>query len=150
MTGPATRLREALPRERDVVTQLLADYLLEFDGRTEPYPCLDAYWGETERLPLLVESGDEIVGVCLVRRRRDGWSIAELSIVPARRHGGCGRAAVEALVDRARSDRAAYLEAKVHPDNTAALPFWRAVGFVDTPGPGTGVIVLRRVVGNDL
>jgi predicted acetyltransferase len=146
MNGSAVSLREAPPGERDPVAQLLADYLLEFDGRTEPYPYLDAYWGETERLPLLVERGDETVGVCLVRRRGNGWSIAEFSIVPDRRRGGCGRGAVEALADRARSDCAAYLEAKVHPDNAAVLPFWRAVGFVDIPGPGTGVSVLRRVL----
>jgi hypothetical protein len=35
-------LREAAPEERDELGRLLADYLFEFDGRTGPYPYLDA------------------------------------------------------------------------------------------------------------
>ena len=48
----------------------------------EPYPYLDAYWEEPGRLPLLVEVDGEVVGLCLVRRRCDGWSIAEFSSYP--------------------------------------------------------------------
>lgn len=137
-------LREALRNDREDVEQLLADYLFEFDGRTGPYPDLDAYWREPERLPFLIEADGEVAGVCLVRRRQDGWSIAEFSVVPAHRRGGVGSRAVEQLAERARSERAAYLEAKVHPDNPAALPFWLAVGFSDVEPAPTGVTVTRR------
>lgn len=144
--GVAVGLRDAHLDDRDRLRRLLADYLFEFDGRTEPYPYLDAYWEEPERLPLLVEADGEVVGLCLVRRRSDGWSIAEFYVLPDRRGGGVGRAAVDALVARARSEGAACLEAKVHPDNAEALPFWLAVGFSEVEGPGTGVIVTRRTV----
>lgn len=137
-------LRDARTDDRDRLERLLADYLFEFDGRTDPYPYLDAYWEEPERSPFLIEVDGEIAGVCLIRRRDDGWSIAEFSVVPERRRGGVGREAVEALAARARSDGASHLEAKVHPDNREALPFWLAVGFSEVEGPGTGVTVTRR------
>ena len=144
-SAPVTvRLREAQPDDRGRVGQLLEDYLFEFDSTTEPYPYLDAYWDEPERLPFLIEADDDVVGLCLIRREAEGWSIAEFSVIPNKRRGGVGRKAVEALAARARSENVAYLEAKVHPDNTGALPFWLAAGFNEVDGSGTGMTVTRR------
>ena len=139
-------LREATRDDRERLRGLLAEYLFEFDGRTEPYPYLDAYWEEPERLPFLIEVDGEVAGLCLIRRRDGGWSIAEFAVLADRRRGGVGRAAVDALAARARSDGAAYLEAKIHPDNREALPFWLTVGFSEVEGPGTGVTVTRRAL----
>jgi ribosomal protein S18 acetylase RimI-like enzyme len=135
-------VRPAEPSDRELLRQLLFDYLLEFDGRTDSYPYFDAYWIEPERLPFLIEDGSDVVGLCLVRVRDDGWSIAEFYVIPDRRRRGVGRAAVEAVALLARNAGAAQLEAKVHPDNQEALPFWLSVGFdiVDSPG----VVVTRR------
>lgn len=138
------RLREAQPGDRDTLRRMLAQYLFEFDGRTVPYPSFDEYWEGSERQPFLIEVDGELVGLCLVRRRDGGWSIAEFAIVSDRRGGGVGRAAVDALADRARSDGAAYLEAKVHRGNPEALMFWRAIGFREVDRPGVGVTVTRR------
>jgi ribosomal protein S18 acetylase RimI-like enzyme len=140
----AVQLRDAQFEDRDRLARLLADYLFEFDGRTDPYPYFDAYWEEPERLPLLIETEGDVVGLCLIWRRDDGWSISEFSVVPGQRRSGVGRAAVEALATRARSEGAAYLEAKVHPDNHEALPFWLGVGFTVVEGPGTAATVTRR------
>lgn len=137
-------LRPAELRDRALVRQLLAAYLFEFDGETEPYPHFDAYWSEPERLPFLIEEGGEVVGLCLVRVRDGGWSIAEFYIVPDRRRGGVGRAAVEAIAGLARSAGAAHLEAKVHPGNQQALPFWLSVGFELVEAPG--VVITRRLL----
>lgn len=136
------RLRKAAPDDREELGALLADYLFEFDGRTEPYPYLDAYWQEPERLPFLIEADGEVVGLCLVRVRDDGWDIAEFTVVPERRRGGAGLAAVDALAELARTARARHLVAKVHPDNRRALPFWLAAGFREIAGPDP--IVTRR------
>ncbi len=140
----AASLREAKVEDRGELGLLLADYLFEFDGRTERYPYLDAYWEEPERLPFLIETDGEIVGLCLIRRRGEGWSIAEFSVIPSRRRSGVGAAAVEELAVRARSEGATYLEAKVHPDNHGALPFWLAAGFSEVEPLETGVTVTRR------
>lgn len=139
-------LRDAELGDRERLRQLLADYLFEFDGRADPYPYLDAYWTERERLPFLIEVDGELAGLCLVRLRDGGWSIAEFSVVPGQRRSGVGRAAIEALATRARSAGANHLEAKVHPGNRQALPFWLAVGFREVDGPGTGVTVTRRLL----
>jgi ribosomal protein S18 acetylase RimI-like enzyme len=138
----AVALREAGLDDRELLRQLLADYLFEFDGRTEPYPYFDAYWAEPERMPFVIETRGEVVGFCLIRVRDDGWSIAEFSVVPEQRRSGVGRAAVDVVADRARVAGAEHLEAKVHPDNRKALPFWLAVGFHQVSAPG--VIVTRR------
>ena len=140
----AVTIRAAPSSERDLLEHFLAEYLFEFDGRTEPYPYLDLYWKEPERQPFLIEVDGEVVGFCLIRRRNGGWSIAEFWVRPGQRRGGVGRAAVEAVAERGREDGAGYLEAKVHPDNQEALPFWLAVGFHEVVGPGTGVTVTRR------
>jgi predicted acetyltransferase len=135
-------LREAKLADRELLRRLVAEYLFEFDARVEPYPYLDAYWTESERQPFLVEADGNVVGLCLVRIRDNGWNIAEFSVVPEQRRVGVGRAAVDALAERARAAGAAYLEAKVHPNNRDALPFWLAVGFRQVPAPG--VVVTRR------
>jgi [ribosomal protein S18]-alanine N-acetyltransferase len=138
-------LREATSDDRADVERLLAEYLYEFDGRTEPYPHLDAYWTEPERLPFLIDAHGTPVGVCLIRVRDGGWSIAEFAVTPSHRRGGVGRAAVEALAERARSAGAAHLEAKIHPDNEQAFGFWSAVGFERIAS--TPVLTTRRQLG---
>lgn len=138
------RLRDAQRAERDQLEQLLAEYLLEFDGAREPYPYLDAYWEERERLPFLIEADGDLVGLCLIRRRDDHWGIAEFTVVPGERRRGVGRAAVDALAVRARSEGCAYLEATVQLDKREALAFWLAVGFTEDQEPAAGAIVTRR------
>ena len=138
----AVAVREAGLDDREVLRRLLAEYLFEFDGRTEPYPCFDADWAEPDRMPFLIETRGEVVGLCLIRVRDDGWSIVEFSVVPEQRRAAIGRAAVDVVAERARSAGAERLEAKDHPDNREALPFWIAVGFHEVSAPG--VIVTRR------
>ena len=137
-------VRPAELGDRELLRQLLFDYLLEFDGRTDPYPYLDAYWVEPDRLPFLIEDDGEVAGLCLVRVRDGGWSIAEFYVVPERRLGGVGRAAVDEVAALGRSAGAAHLEAKVHLANQRALPFWLSVGFevVDS----SGVVITRRAL----
>ena len=135
-------LRDARLDDRESLRRLVANYLFEFDGRTEPYPEFDAFWAEPERLPFLIEADRKVVGFCLIRVRDDGWSIAEFSVVPAHRRAGFGRAAVNAIAERALAAGGEHLEAKVHLDNRKALAFWLAVGFREIAV--SSVIVTRR------
>jgi ribosomal protein S18 acetylase RimI-like enzyme len=141
----AVTLRDIPLADRGQVERLLADYLFEFDG-IDPYPYLASYWQENERLPILIEAHGRVVGLCLIRRREDGWSIAEFTVIPGQRRRGLGRAAVEALARRATSEGAAYLEAKIHSNNRQALPFWLAVGFNQVEESDTGMAVTRRML----
>ena len=122
-------LRPADADDRELLRRLLGDYLFEFDGRTEPYPYFDAYRTEPERLSFLIDVDGTVVGFCLIRVLDDCWHIAEFSVLPEKRRGSVGRSAVDELAERARAAGATALEAKVHPDNRDALPFWVAVGF---------------------
>ncbi len=140
------RLRDAGPDDRERLRGLLADYLFEFDGRTEEYPYLDLYWSEPERLPFLIESGAAVAGLCLVRVRDGGWGIAEFTVVPGERRTGVGRAAVEAVAERAQLEGASFLEAKVHPGNREARRFWLAVGFREVERSDAGATVTRRAL----
>src|SRR5437763_8118440 len=107
-----THLQPAGAADRELLRHLLADYLFEFDGRATPYPYLDAYWIEPERLPFLIAATDGIAGFCLIRVLDGGWQIAEFSVLPERRRGGLGRDAVEELAARAKAAGANHLEAK--------------------------------------
>ena len=139
-----TCLRAAEPADRELLRQLLADYLYEFDGRTTPYPYFDAYWTEPERLPFLITNDDDIAGFCLIRVVNGGWQVAEFSVLPEQRRSGIGRQAAEELTARARAAGASHLEAKVHPDNRQALTFWLAAGFEIAVVLDSGAIVTRR------
>jgi ribosomal protein S18 acetylase RimI-like enzyme len=139
-----TCLRTAERADRELLWQLLADYLHEFDGRTTPYPYFDAYWTEPERLPFLITTDDAFAGFCLVRGVKGAWQIAEFSVLPELRRSGIGREATEELAARARAAGASHLEAKVHPDNREALPFWLAARFEIAVVLDSGAIVTRR------
>jgi len=97
-------LREARIEDRAELERFLAAYLLEVDGRTVPDPDLDPT-GRT-RGSLFIEVSGRSVGPCLIRVRDGGWSIAEFWVMPDDRRAGVGRAAVEALVERAAGGRA--------------------------------------------
>jgi ribosomal protein S18 acetylase RimI-like enzyme len=124
-----TLIRRATPDERDVLSQMLAAYLFEFDGQTKPYRYFEAYWSQHDRVPFFIEADGEIAGFCLVRLRAGAWTIAEFTVVPESRRKGVGRRAVVALSDSARGDGAAYIEATVQPEKTDACAFWLACGF---------------------
>ena len=141
---PRVHLRPAAESDRQLLALMLKDYLFEFDGSTEPYPYLNEYWRDPERLPFLIERQSRPIGLCLVRVRNRGWAVAEFSVLPERRRAGVGRAAVEALAARAGDAGAEYLEAKVHLANLQALPFWLAAGFREVSRDG--VVVTRRVL----
>ena len=123
------RLRAAEADDRELLSQLLADYLVEFDDSAEPYRYFDAYWTEPERLPFLIETDGNVVGLCLIRVLGGGWHIGEFSVLPTKRRAGIGRTAVEDLAEHARAARATHLEAAVHPEKEEALAFWLAAGF---------------------
>ena len=118
--------------QRELVGSLVSAYLLELLG-TADYPHLERYWEDDDRLPFLILDADDVAGFCLIRVLEDGWNIAEFGVLPTARRGGVGRAAVEDLARRARGAGAGFLQAKVHPDNMKALPFWLACGFTEVP-----------------
>ena len=85
---------------------------------------------------LWIELDGEHVGFIMSRVHYDEplpgertTEILECYIEPARRRGGTGRAAVEALLAREREHGTSLVEAGVLRDNAEALAFWQALGF---------------------
>ena len=117
--------------DRDLLDRMMQSYLRGFsavDGRVPdadgryPYPWLDAYWGDEDRRPYLIDVDAVPAGFALVRLTRP-IEMAEFFIDPARRREGVGRCAVERLL-------------ALHPGewqvsqmrgNEGAAAFWRAV-----------------------
>jgi predicted acetyltransferase len=124
-----TRLRRVDPDERDSLRELLAAYLLEFDGQTTPYRYFDEYWSDPQRLPFFIEVDGKIAGFCLVRRRGLDWTLAEFTVIPESRRNGIGRLAVAAIRESAVTAGASYVEATVDREKAQARAFWLACGF---------------------
>jgi predicted acetyltransferase len=103
---------------------------LNDDGRFSPYPFLDAYWGESSRIPLLVRVGGRLAGFALINASSHSGlavdrNMAEFFIVRKHRRGGAGTAVAQQVFQLYPG----LWEAAVARRNTAALAFWRkAVG----------------------
>ena len=90
--------------------------------------------------------------VCQLRYRLSVWTgtedcwLEDLYILEHARRGGIGRSLVAAAIDRARARGCRRIELDVNEENTAALDFYRALGFSTEPKPpGRTLFVARRV-----
>jgi ribosomal protein S18 acetylase RimI-like enzyme len=106
----------------------------------------------TEYLLASPASGEPAGGVCQLRYRLSVWTGAEdcwledLYVLGEARRGGIGRSLVEAALDRARARGCRRIELDVNEQNTAALQFYRALGFTTEPKPpGRSLFVARRI-----
>lgn len=87
-------------------------------------------WLSSEYAAVLFEDGEEVVAYALYREQPEEVYLRQLFVVRDRRKQGIGRRAVEIL----RSDiwpKNKRLTVDVLVHNTAAIAFWRAVGYVD-------------------
>jgi ribosomal protein S18 acetylase RimI-like enzyme len=121
----------------DTIGRLLHDFNREFD---EPTPSPSAL---ADRFRLLLDGGDTLVllagdgpdGVAVLRFRMSIWSsgfesyLAELYVVPQRRHVGIGRALMEAALGEARNWGADTMDVGVDEPDTAARNLYERLGF---------------------
>ncbi len=101
---------------------------LEVDGRFAPYPHLEDYWRDADRIPLLFRQAGRPVGFALLNRlspsgRPVDHNMAEFFIVRKHRRSGLGRAAAHRIFSRFPG----IWEVAVARRNAAALPFWGGV-----------------------
>jgi predicted acetyltransferase len=131
-------VRTAKLRERQLVEELLQDYLLEFSKITEVgrnpdgsfhYPYLEYYWNDPSRLPFLIRVATDLVGFGFVRNEMDPVNgqprsqLAEFYVVPGRRRTGIGQTAARKLWDMFPG----IWTVEVMKNNTGAQAFWRNV-----------------------
>ncbi len=79
-----------------------------------------------------VFNGGLRVGYCLSRSGTPHAHLRQFYIDPAYRRSGLGTQAVQALL-KGHLRGAQIVQLDVHPDNAAAMAFWRANGFVGVP-----------------
>jgi len=142
----AVRLAEVADAE--TIGQLLHDFNREFDYPT-PGPR-----GFAERVRQLLPAGEITVllggappqGLAVLRFRPALWRDAldcyleELYVVPDRRGQGLGRALMEAAIDQARREGAAYMDLGTSEDDVAARALYESLGFSNREGKPDGPI----------
>jgi ribosomal protein S18 acetylase RimI-like enzyme len=139
-------IRRAQPADARAIGLLLHDFNSEFGDFTPGPAKLSERIGELlaagEILVLLAE--DPPVGLALLRFRPSLWTptldcyLEELYVVPDRRGQGRGRALMEAAIEAARVEGAAYMDLGTAETDTAARALYESLGFSNREGKPDG------------
>jgi predicted acetyltransferase len=87
-------------------------------------------WLSSEYAAVIFEDGKEVVAYALYRDQAEEIYLRQLFVVRNRRRQGIGRQAVEVLRSKIWSaNKRLMVDVLVH--NTAAIAFWRALGYKD-------------------
>ena len=146
--NPDHAVRRAEVADAEDVGRLLHDFNTEYDDYTPGPEAMG------RRLGQLLASGDVIVlvggagpdGLALLRFRPSLWSetldcyLEELYVVPGRRGQGLGRALMEAAMDTAREEGAAYMDLGTAETDTAARALYEKLGFDNREGKPDGPV----------
>ncbi len=146
--NPEHAVRRAEVADAEDVGRLLHDFNTEYDDYTPGPEAMG------RRLGQLLASGDVIVlvggagpdGLALLRFRPSLWSetldcyLEELYVVPGRRGQGLGRALMEAAMDTAREEGAAYMDLGTAETDTAARALYEKLGFDNREGKPDGPV----------
>jgi ribosomal protein S18 acetylase RimI-like enzyme len=145
-------------RDLDEVTTLIAAFR-DWWGKDVPSDesiraTVRALLGDpmTEYLLAASAPGEAASGVCQLRYRLSVWTgtedcwLEDLYVLEDARRSGMGRSLVSAALDRARGRGCRRIELDVNEENTAAIDFYRSLGFTTEPKPpGRTLFVARRL-----
>jgi ribosomal protein S18 acetylase RimI-like enzyme len=146
--GNGRGVRRASAADAEAIGRLLHDFNSEFDDITPGPQALE------ERVVQLLAGGDTIVllagarpdGLAVLRFREAIWMkalecyLAELYVVPERRGQGLGRALMEAAIEVAREQGAAYMDLGTSEDDVAARALYESLGFNNREGRADGPV----------
>ena len=139
-------VRSAGAADAEVIGRLLHDFNTEYDEYTPGPEALES------RVSELLDAGEITVlltgeppeGLALLRFRPALWTqtldcyLEELYVVPDRRGHGSGRALMEAAMDVARAEGAAYMDLGTSEDDVAARGLYESLGFSNREGKRDG------------
>jgi predicted acetyltransferase len=133
-------IRLAAQGEKASIKTALMRYLKELgeyeEGRgdeVQDYRYFDLYWTDSDRYPIVMMEGDDLIGFCLLRDTGDSFSVAEFSVAPEFRRRGYGRQLVKFVVGFCREKkRHKLLFANSLVNNEAARRFWAENCFKTT------------------
>ena len=104
----------------------------------------------TEYLLATPAPGEAACGVCQLRYRLSVWTgtedcwLEDLYVAGDARRSGIGRSLVAAALESASARGCRRVELDVNEENTAALGFYRALGFSTEPKPPGRTLFLAR------
>jgi predicted acetyltransferase len=139
-TAALVRVVPATEVDRPLIERLIQLYVHDFseleppgsdrfevgaDGLFEPYPALDAYWGDASRWPLIIHIGGAVVGFALIDAEAHGGAavdrnMAEFFVLRKHRRGGVAREAARQIFQRHPGRWAVAVAER----NLVALAFW--------------------------
>jgi ribosomal protein S18 acetylase RimI-like enzyme len=146
--GNERGVRRASAADADAIGRLLHNFNTEFNDITPGAEAL------AERVAHLIVGGDTIVllagsgpdGLAVLRFRGAIWMealecyLAELYVVPERRGQGIGRALMQASMEVAREQGAAYMDLGTSEDDVAARALYESLGFSNREGRQDGPV----------
>jgi len=103
---------------------------------------------DPETMALVACDGESIHGFAVMHFGDVDAHLALLCVLPAQRQRGIGRRLHEWLIESARVAGIASIRLELRADNSAALSFYRRLGFAEThlvPGYYDGQIAARRM-----
>lgn len=141
-------VRRAEVADAGEVGRLLHDFNTEYDDYTPGPEAMG------KRIAELLASGDVTVliggdgpdGLALLRFRPSLWSdsldcyLEELYVVPDLRGRGLGQALLEAAMETARAEGAAYMDLGTAETDTAARGLYEKLGFSNNEGKPDGPV----------
>lgn len=147
-TPPRIAVRRATAADAADIGRLLHDFNTEFDDITPGPERL------TERITTLLAGGDTAVllggsgpdGLAVLRFRPAIWTealecyLAELYVVPDHRGHGLGRALMNAVLELARDQGAAWIDLGTSDADLAARKLYESLGFSNREGKPDGPI----------
>ncbi len=141
-------VRRAGPADAETIGRLLHDFNSEFQDPTAGPRAM------AERVRRLLIGRETKVllggtgpdGIAVLRFRPALWTealecyLAELYVVPDRRGQGLGRALMEAAIELAREEGAAYMDLGTSEDDVAARALYESLGFSNREGKPDGPV----------
>jgi predicted acetyltransferase len=131
---PSLTFRRATPDDCALLAKL-NHQLIRDEGHRNPMTASQleermAAWLASEFVGILFENGGEVVAYALYREQPEEIYLRQLFVVRGRRRQAVGRQALQMLRTRIwPADKRLTVEALIH--NTAAIAFWRAMGYRD-------------------
>jgi predicted acetyltransferase len=131
---PAMTFRRATPVDCALLAKLNHQLIRDEGHRNKmTVPELEQrmkVWLASEYAGVLFENGGEVVAYALYREQPEEIYLRQLFVVRSRRRQDVGRQALEILRTQIwPKNKRLTVEALIH--NTAAIAFWRAVGYRD-------------------
>lgn len=105
-------------------------------------------WLYDNARPFAIYAEDELVGFCMldVNKRENLYGLWRFMIDKNQQKKGCGRAAMELILEYLAAEGATEITLSYEPNNTVADKLYRSFGFLPTGEIEDGEIVMKKTL----